>query len=217
MRDGGANAAFKIMTFLGSWAGIKVEVRGLEKLKNHVGPAVLLSNHQSSIDLMMLGHYMPDKCCIMSKKSLQYVPVFGIAGVFAHTIFIDRTDKTQALKSVEKSCDIINNSGFKLFMYPEGTRNHGHGLLPFKKGAFNIAVTGDIPIIPIVISDYANFYSKPNKYFHNDGKVICEVLDQIKTVGMGKEDVNALVEKTRNAMLECYERISKEVERPNQS
>lgn len=72
----------------------------------------------------------------------------------------------------------------KIWMFPEGTRHHQHGLLPFKKGAFNIAVCGQFPIIPVVISDYTPFYSKPKRYFRSRGHVIVQVMDPVSTQGV---------------------------------
>uniref|UniRef100_A0A0N5CD13 1-acyl-sn-glycerol-3-phosphate acyltransferase n=1 Tax=Strongyloides papillosus TaxID=174720 RepID=A0A0N5CD13_STREA len=211
MKDCGIHLSFYVNSLLSWWAGIKVEVRNQKLLDEFDGPAILLSNHQSSIDMIVLGHYMPTKCVILSKKSLKYIPGINFAAMLSHSIFVDRGNKEDAQKSLDDCCKIIKNGNFKCFIYPEGTRNHGHGLLPFKKGAFNIAVNGQIPIIPCVISDYANFYSKPKRYFKSNGKVIVDVLDPIPTTGLKHEDVPDLVEKVRNIMIESYERISGEL------
>lgn len=69
-------------------------------------------------------------------------------------------------------------------MFPEGTRHRGHGMLPFKKGAFNIAVDAQFDIVPVVISDYEPFYSKAKRYFRPNGKIIVQVMDPISTVGV---------------------------------
>ncbi|KHJ80655.1 hypothetical protein OESDEN_19667, partial [Oesophagostomum dentatum] len=70
-----------------------------------------------------------------------------------------------------------------IWIFPEGTRNHGDGFLRFKKGAFNIAIRGGFPIVPIVLSSYRPFYSKAQKYFKTDGEVIAKVLKPISTKG----------------------------------
>ncbi|KAK6039873.1 hypothetical protein COOONC_22623 [Cooperia oncophora] len=57
-------------------------------------------------------------------------------------------------------------------------------MLPFKKGAFNIAVQGGFPIVPIVLSSYRPFYSKTDHYFKTDGEVIAKVLSPISTDGV---------------------------------
>lgn len=69
-------------------------------------------------------------------------------------------------------------------MFPEGTRNENHGMLPFKKGAFNIAVEAQIDILPIVISDYRSFYSQSKKYFRSKGNIIIQVMNPISTVNV---------------------------------
>jgi 1-acyl-sn-glycerol-3-phosphate acyltransferase len=79
------------------------------------------------------------------------------------------------------------------FFLLEGTRNHGTGLLPFKKGAFNIAVQAGFPIVPVVMSSYEGFYSMRKKYF-NSGKVIVQVLDPVITseVYTGLRELNRI-------------------------
>lgn len=57
-------------------------------------------------------------------------------------------------------------------------------MLPFKKGAFNIAVQAQLPIIPIVFSYYKPFYSKSLKYFKNNGKVVVQIMKSIETKGV---------------------------------
>lgn len=69
----------------------------------------------------------------------------------------------------------------KVWIFPEGTRNREHGLLPFKKGAFNVAVRAHFPIVPVVISDYSPFYSNPGRYFHPNGHVIVKVMEPVTT------------------------------------
>lgn len=57
-------------------------------------------------------------------------------------------------------------------------------MLPFKRGAFNMAIKAQIPVIPVVFSSYLPFYSKEKRYFHNHGQVIAQVLDPISTEGV---------------------------------
>ena len=80
--------------------------------------------------------------------------------------------------------DTMRKKCLKIWMFPEGTRHHQHGFLPFRKGAFNIAVQGQFPIIPVVISDYTPFYSKPKRYFRSKGHVIVQVMDPVSTQGV---------------------------------
>jgi lysophosphatidate acyltransferase len=87
---------------------------------------------------------------------------------------------------VVQASNAIQEKGLKIWVFPEGTRHREHGFKQFKKGAFNIAVHAQIPIIPLVISDYSPFYSKEKKFFRWPGHVIVQVLKPVSTQGVSK-------------------------------
>lgn len=99
--------------------------------------------------------------------------------------------------------------GKKLMIFPEGTRNSKKGLtmLPFKKGAFHIAIDGKLPILPVVLSEY-DFLDVKNWIF-NPGKVTIKVLPRIDTEKYTKENIDDLVAHTRNLMIDELRNISK--------
>ena len=100
-------------------------------------------------------------------------------------------------------------TGKKLFIYPEGTRNSAKGLtmLPFKKGAFHIAVDCKLPIQPIVLSEYD--FLDVKKWIFNPGKVTIKVLPRIDTSGYTKDNLDDLVSHTRNLMIEELKNLAK--------
>ncbi|KAL7077349.1 hypothetical protein ACQ4LE_003346 [Meloidogyne hapla] len=198
------------------WLDVEVEIRGIEKIQMASGPenepVVLISNHQSSLDLFTLSKMWPSKCTIMMKRSLKYVPIFNFGAILSNSIFVDRNNKNNAKEALNDAITKMKDKKLKVWVFPEGTRHHQHGLLPFKKGAFNIAVQAQFPIIPIVISDYTPFYSKPGRYFYSGGKVIVQVLDPVPTQGLEYDDVCQLCENVQQKMAEIYEKISEEAE-----
>ena len=99
--------------------------------------------------------------------------------------------------------------GKKLMIFPEGTRNGAKGLsmLPFKKGAFHIAIDGKLPILPVVLSEYDFLDTK--KMIFNRGKVTIKVLPRIDTSEYNKENIDELVTLTRDKMLEEFKNTSK--------
>ena len=73
-------------------------------------------------------------------------------------------------------------------------------MLPFKKGAFHLAVQAQVPIVPVVVANYSNVLSMQKKVFM-PGRVPVRVLEPVQTKGKVKEDVDALVEEVRERML----------------
>ncbi|KAL6741397.1 hypothetical protein Aduo_014656 [Ancylostoma duodenale] len=224
----GADVIFHTFKYWTLWTGITMEIRGFdENLANLEGPAIVICNHQASgssqviskisdkqymsaLDVVAMTRVWPPRCTVMMKKSLQYIPFFNLASFLANAIFIDRFNHEKAMSQIDSCVEKLKSKNLKIWIFPEGTRNHGDGLLKFKKGAFNIAVRGGFPIVPIVLSNYRPFYSKTEKYFKSDGEVIAKVLSPISTKGLSMEDVPELVEKVRNQMLEVLTDISQE-------
>lgn len=101
-----------------------------------------------------------------------------------------------------------------MYIFPEGTRNRNRGLLPFKRGAFKTAIMGQVPIIPVVVSPY--YFVNHEKCIFDEGHVIVEALEPIPTKGMVDADHEALMERTRNAMLAKYKEIAAEIDEMSQ-
>jgi len=89
-----------------------------------------------------------------------------------------------------------------LWMFPEGTRSHyaQPGLLPFKKGAFHLALQNNLPIIPVVCENYFDLYDSKTRF--NPGEIRIAVLPPISTGGLTKDDTDSVMETVRNQMLD---------------
>jgi len=124
---------------------------------------------------------------------------------------VDRANRKSALSTFAKVAQIMKAKGVSLFIFAEGTRHAAKtpGLLPFKKGAFHLAVEGQVPIIPMVCENYYNLYSSAEKRF-TSGEIAIKVLPPISTEGLtsSPEDIAALSLKTRNAMLDALEELA---------
>ena len=95
-----------------------------------------------------------DKIVVVGKKSLQYAGPFGLAMYLGGAIFVDRAKSSKGREAINEAGQKAKESGCSLFLFPEGTRHRGGGLLPFKKGAFHVALDVQMPILPIVVSEY---------------------------------------------------------------
>ncbi|KAJ3023839.1 1-acylglycerol-3-phosphate O-acyltransferase [Thoreauomyces humboldtii] len=181
--------------------GVSVKVVGGDILATTNVPAVFVANHQSSLDILCLGAVFPRRVAVMAKKSLRYVPLLGWFMTLANNVFIDRGNAKSARDTMGLVAQVLSAQQRGLWLFPEGTRSHqiNDTLLPFKKGAFHLAVQGGFPIVPIVFSTYAPCYEPAARRFI-PGVITVKVLEPIETRGKTAADVDALLELTRSRM-----------------
>ncbi|VVT57751.1 uncharacterized protein SAPINGB_P005851 [Magnusiomyces paraingens] len=186
--------------------GITVIIKNPKNLT--IRPAVFISNHQSELDILLLGATFPKYCSVTAKKSLKYYPFLGWFMTLSGSVFIDRVNRTNALKAFEGAIKQVKRVNQSVFIFPEGTRSYSltPTLLPFKKGAFHFATQAGIPIVPYVISNYSKIFSFKTRTFES-GIIEVELLDPIDTTSIKAEDVGALCEKTRENMLAVVEKL----------
>jgi len=200
----------KIMKHINRVVGIEWVLEGEEHLKIDSGAVVVL-NHQSALDVMAMFEIWPilKKAAPIAKKSILYLGPFGLGCWLIGTVFIDRTSKTSR-DDVNTAGKQAMESGTKLMIFPEGTRNSSKNLsmLPFKKGAFHVALSAKMPILPVVISEYS-FLDTKQMFFH-PGKATIRVLPPIDTSTYDKESINDLIEVTRDQMLETLRELAEE-------
>ena len=103
----------------------------------------------------------------------------------------------------------MHSSKQSVYIFPEGTRSYYDcaDLLPFKKGAFHLAIQAQVPIVPIVVANYSHILNTKKKTFR-PGVISVLVLEPIPTLGLRKEDVDGLLEKTRDRMLTALAELS---------
>ena len=117
-------------------------------------PCVVVANHQSNYDLYVLGRVVPPRTVSIGKKSLKWVPFFGQLYWLAGNVLIERGNAQQAKQAMLTTTETLQHQDTSIWVFPEGTRNKGEGLLPFKKGAFQMAIAAGVPIIPVCVSSY---------------------------------------------------------------
>ena len=111
-------------------------------------PAVYVANHQSHFDIPVLALAMPTDFRMIAKRELLHVPVFGWALWLAGFVFIDRGDRDRAIRSLDRTIRKFRR-GTSVVVFPEGMRSPDGSLLPFKKGAFMMALQAGVPIVPV--------------------------------------------------------------------
>jgi len=187
--------------------GLKVETR-LPADAKHYPPAIYIGNHQNNYDMVTAANIVQPPTVTVGKKSLVWVPFFGLLYWLTGNILIDRDNRAKAHGTLSQVVDQIRKRRVSIWMFPEGTRSRGRGLLPFKTGAFHAAVTAGVPIIPVCVSNTHNKI-KLNRW--NNGLVIVEMLPPIDVSGYDKNQVRALATHCREVMMAKIDELNKEV------
>ena len=186
--------------------GMKLELRIPEDAYSR-GQHVYVANHQNSWDLFTISSAVTPKVVTVGKKSLAWMPLFGQLYWLTGNILIDRANRSKAVGTIDQVVTSLKESDVSVWMFPEGTRSRGRGLLPFKTGAFHAAIGAGLPIIPIVCSSTGGV--KLNRW--NNGHVIVEMLPPISTEDYDKSNVRQLANLAREQMAAKLEELDKEV------
>ncbi len=174
--------------------GAKVNVTGLEHIEDGRS-YVFISNHRSYLDTATLFFFSGKKMGLVAKKELLKVPVLGQGMHYVNIIAIDRSNPERALQSMEKARDVMQD-GYSFGVFAEGTRAMPGELLPFKKGAFHLAIQMQAPIIPVAIKETDWMMGKRTGVAYG-GTIEMTLLPPIATQGVPEAGLMELLRETR--------------------
>ena len=181
-------------------SGIEVKVTGAENLENDKS-YIFIANHRSYIDTTALFAYASKRIALIAKKELLKVPVLGQGISFINFVTIDRSNPERALQTMENVRKIVD-SGYSFGIFAEGTRAMPGELLPFKKGAFHLALQTGSAIVPVAIKNTDYLMGKRTGVV-NPGIMEIVLLPPIETKNKTVEkDLFDLLIKTRRAIAE---------------
>jgi 1-acyl-sn-glycerol-3-phosphate acyltransferase len=135
-------------SYLRVWPGWRVEVTGTERIPR--GGSVLIANHQSMADVVAcMGLAVPFK--FVSKASLFQIPLVGWMMRILGYVRLER-GRPRSTQRMMDTCRQWLRNGMAVLIFPEGTYSEDRRLLPFKRGAFQLAVDERVPLVPIVLT-----------------------------------------------------------------
>lgn len=187
--------------------GLKVELRRPEGADNYPN-AIYIANHQNNYDMITAAKIVQPTTVTVGKKSLLWVPFFGLLYWLTGNLLIDRDNRSKAHGTIGELVDQFKKKKISFWMFPEGTRSRGRGLLPFKTGAFHAAMAAGVPIIPIVVS---NTHDKIKLNRLNNGHVIIEMLPPVDTSAFADQSVRKLATHCRELMMAKLDELNAEV------
>ncbi len=135
---------------LAALSGVRITVSGLENLPPG-SRAVLVANHASYLDGILLAAALPRDCRFVVKSELQANPVARLFLQRIGAVFVERFDPQQGQADTQQLERLARASDQPLFFFPEGTFTDAPGLLPFRMGAFVVAARVGLPVVPVAI------------------------------------------------------------------
>lgn len=178
-------------------AGVKLVVTGHEHAKV---PAVFTFNHASNLDFFVNACLVPHGTLVFGKRELGKVPLLGWMWLISGHPLIRRNDRADWQAKLDLVAGRLATGRYATIVAPEGTRNHGAPLLPFKKGPFHLALQGKAPIVPWIIRGAAPLLTRRGMH---PGTITVTILPPIPTTDWREETLDEHVAHVRRVYLEA--------------
>lgn len=123
--------------------GITLQVKGQPPVK---GPALLVANHISWLDILVM--HAARHCRFVSKSDVKHWPLIGRLATGAGTLYIERESRRDALRVVHHMAESLRD-GDIVAVFPEGTTGDGREMLPFHANLMQAAISAQAPLQPV--------------------------------------------------------------------
>ncbi len=200
------NLAFSLSRY---WARImmmvsfsRIRTVGMSKIVKGQ-PYIIVSNHQSFYDILAIVIALGIQFRWVIKKGILKVPLFGYALYASRNIFIDRSNPRKAMASIHRGIKRLP-PGVSVMIFPEGGRSMDGTILPFKRGAFVMAIAKKWPVLPLTINGSRNVHAKGSRAVY-PGTIEVVIGDPIDVSAYGDADMESLAERTRDAVVSNHE------------
>ena len=165
------HTAGKLYSLMAKIMGIKIVITKDDKV-NETEPYVYIANHQNSYDIITICKAAMPGVVTIGKKSLKWIPIFGQIYWLSGNIMIDRKNSGRARNTLDIAANRIAKKRTSVWLFPEGTRSYGRGILPFKQGAFRLAKSTNEPVVMVTAS---NLHNKIKWNRWNNGIVLIDI------------------------------------------
>jgi len=165
---------------------------------NKRNPYVMVSNHESFVDMLLLSH-LKMEMKYLSKESILRIPLVGWMMKMSGDVSLLRGDRSSGAAALVV-CEKWLERKMSVMIFPEGTRSSDGEMRSFKDGAFVLAIRTQTPMLPVVVHGTRSALRKSD-WRMGDAKAEVRVLEIIETTGMTLDDVPALRERVRDVMI----------------
>lgn len=179
-----------------SLIGVRVRMEGLENIP--ADTCIFAANHVSNIDPLAFVPNIPRRVAIPLKKELFRMPIISYGMKLSKFIVVDRASRQAAADSLRQSVQYLKE-GLSFAIYPEGTRSPDGRLLPFKRGAFLMAIQTGVPIVPVSIVGALRLMRKGESAIH-PGEVVIRYQPPIDSSSYSTATLRDLVARVHTAV-----------------
>jgi 1-acyl-sn-glycerol-3-phosphate acyltransferase len=172
-------------------------------------PYIAVSNHESLADIFLISH-LPWEMKWLSKDSIFKLPIMGWLMRMAGDISVTRSNRSSRAEAIEQCRDRLRRN-VSVMIFPEGTRSKTAELLPFKDGAFRLAIEMGLPILPMAVAGTRSAVQKGSLSFGR-ARAEVRVLEPISTEGMTLAEVGALRDRVRDLIQAERDKLLRELE-----
>ena len=179
----------------------KFKLSGLKNLPPKTKGVVYVANHRSMADILAL-FYLNIRFRWLSKASVFKVPIMGWCMSAVGHIKVHRHDKDSRQQCMKEAANLLKKD-IPMVLFPEGTRTKDNSILigAFKKGAFTLAKSAGVPVVPISIVGCDKLLPS-GKFIPSDAKVFVHVHKAIESDNLTVEE---LMEKSKQAIVSFLE------------
>ena len=190
------HAGVAVVVWVCRAAGLRTRVEGLENIP--AGTCLFAANHTSNADAPAIVGSMPRRIAILGKKSLFAIPIVGTAFRLAQFVPVDRARPERAAASIDLAAAKMRQ-GVSFLIYPEGTRSPDGRLLPFRRGAFVLAIKAGVPVVPVACSGAHRVLAK-NSFRIRPGKVVVRFCPPIDSAQYAMDRRNELARRVHDSI-----------------
>jgi 1-acyl-sn-glycerol-3-phosphate acyltransferase len=184
--------------FILRWCGVRLTVEGKEHLDAE-RPAVIVANHPSHYAFYALAAALPLQWRAVMRRGMRRIPIFGFVGEKAGHVFIRLGDAALAVADLQAGIDRLR-AGYWLLVFPEGEPSPPGHVLPFKQGAFRLAIESGVDVIPVALDERYPRGGRPG-WDAAPASIALRIGKPIPTASLNKGDAGILAARARDEIL----------------
>ncbi|XP_065204399.1 1-acyl-sn-glycerol-3-phosphate acyltransferase beta-like, partial [Planococcus citri] len=207
----------RIFSYVSKILNVRWSIKGVENLKLNES-CVLVANHQNNLDVLGVSQiyaHLETSCVALANDDCIYSGPFGLCARLNRFTLINESDELFSHKNLLPSkIKQLKHDNVSILIFPEIINNRSdEGIRDFQKSAFILAIKEQLPIVPVVFSNYY-FIDNHRKVF-DPGYVTIEAISPIRTDNLSIDDVSKLIEETRNKMRTTMKKLTAKLTPPS--